>query len=119
MNKLRRNAIFNHYNHKFEHSTGKMNETWRTINYLFGDIGDKENEEVCLSGCDCDDKSTTVNKFGNFFSNIGPEVQANVYEKYQKMQGSNFSDIRGEFLEKNCNLCTSDEMSRIVKSLKV
>ena len=63
---------------------------------------------MCLSGCDRDDKSLTVNKFGKFFSNIGPEVLASVYEKYQEMQGSNFSDTRGESLEMNFNLCTSD-----------
>ena len=72
---------------------------WRTINNLISDKENNENEEVCLSGCDRDDKSATVNKFGKYFSNIGPEVQASVYGKYQEMQDSNFSDIRGESLE--------------------
>jgi len=73
---------------------------------------------VWLSGCDRDGKIATANKFGKFFSNIGPEVQASIYHKYQEMQGSNFSDIRSEYLEMNFNLCTSDEVSKIVKSLK-
>ena len=59
----------------------------RTINDLIGDKGDKRNEEVCLSGCYHDDKSATVNKFSKFFPNIGSEVQASVYDKYQEMSG--------------------------------
>ena len=118
VNKLRRNAMSNFYNHKFEDSKGNMKKTWKTINGLIGYKGHKRNEEVCFIGCDRDDISATVDKFGKFFSNIGPEVQASVYDKYQEMQRSNFSDIRSEYLEMNFNLCTSDEVSKIVKSLK-
>ncbi|KAK2726086.1 hypothetical protein QYM36_000517 [Artemia franciscana] len=92
VNKLRRNPISNFYNHKFEDSKGNMKETWRTINDLISDKVDKKNEEVCLSGCDRDDKSATANKLGNVFSYIGPEVQASVYDKYQEIQGSNFKE---------------------------
>ena len=66
-----------------------MIETWMIVNDLISDKGDKKNEEVCLSGCYHDDKSATVNKLGTFFQNIGPEVQASVYDKYQETQGSN------------------------------
>ena len=82
VDKLRRNKIYNFYNYKFEDSKGNMKETWRTINYLISDKGDKKNEEVCFSGFDCDDKSAAVNKLGKFFSNIGSEIQASVYDKY-------------------------------------
>jgi len=45
-------------------------------------------------------------------------VQASVYDKYQEMQGSSFSDIRSESLEINFNLCNSNELSKIGKWLK-
>ena len=64
-----------------------MKETQRTKYDFVSDKGDEINEEVCFSGCDRGDKSVIVHKFCRFPLNIGPEVQASVYEKVSRNAG--------------------------------
>ena len=120
MNKLRHKAMAENYDRKFSNSKGNMRETW--INELANEVTDWNAEtggdEVQLEGFVPDDKSGIANKFGNFFSNIGIKVQISVKNRYQHVQKFIICDNRGESFELAFDQCTSDELLKIIKSLK-
>ena len=74
--------------------------------------------EVQLEGFASNDKSGIANEFGNFFSNIGIKVQNSVKNRCQQVQEYIICDNRGESFELAFDPCTSDELLKIIKSLK-
>ena len=57
-----------------------------------------------------------LNKFANFFSNIGSE--SSFSKKYIKMNCNTINDVRGETLNMEFQSCTGEEVRKVVQSLK-
>ena len=63
--------MFDYYGNKLEESKGSMKETWKFLNELMDDKGKETKKDINLQGYNRGDSTEIVNKFGNFFSNIG------------------------------------------------
>ena len=63
-----------HYRNKLEESKGNLKETWNILNRITGGKEKETTLDINLDGCNLGDSTEIVNKFANFFSNIGSEV---------------------------------------------
>ena len=107
-----------YYGNKLEDSKGNMKETWNILNEIMGGKGKETTADINLDGCNLGDSNEIVNKFANFFSNIGSKVQSSVSNKYNEMNCNIINDVRGETLNIEFQPCTSEEVRKVVQSLE-
>ena len=76
VNSLRRKASSDYYDNKLDQRKCNMKETWNILNEITGGKGKETTVDINLEGCNRGDSTEIVNKFSNFFSNIGYEMPA-------------------------------------------
>ena len=119
VNSMRRKAKKEYFANQLSLNKDNARGTWKVINDLLGKKKEAPPNSLLIQGEAVSDETIITNKFAEFFSSIGQNVQAEGLVNFNNDSlEDEFLDERGIGNEIEFQPCTGDEILKVVKTIK-
>ncbi|XP_065583325.1 uncharacterized protein LOC136042303 [Artemia franciscana] len=116
---MRRKAKKEYFANQLSLNKDNTKRIWKVINDLLGGEKEAPPNSLLIQGEFVNDEISITTKFAEFFSSVGQNVQAQGLVNFNNdLMKDEFVDDRGIGNEIEFQLCTGDEILKVVKTIK-